>query len=109
MKQTIVILTALMVTLMMTVGFTLNANGNLSRQLENLNQEYDRVNHQLSKSQTEQERLVKEKAAAAETLQKTVEEREALTQQLNAAVLAAQEAARTVEQQALQRDRPFRE
>jgi hypothetical protein len=50
MKQTVIILTALMVTLMLTVGLTLNANLTLNRQLESLNQEHGRLEQQLERS-----------------------------------------------------------
>ena len=50
------------------------------------------LEQQLEKSHDEQERLVQEKAAAAETLQKMIAERDTLTKQLDAAVQAAQQA-----------------
>ena len=98
MKQTIIILTALIAALLMTAGLTLNANLDLSHQVALLEEKQEQTEEQMKKKGLEQEKIIREKAETEENLQKTLAERDAFAKQLNAAETEAQKAKYEAEQ-----------
>ena len=109
MKQTIAILAALMAVFLLATGFIVASNMDTGRTLELREKELLSAEKQLNKLAAELERSAKEQEASAEALRKTMAERDALSQQLNDAVLSSQEANEAVEQQIRQNQKQLRE
>jgi len=109
MKQTITILSALVAALLVASGFIVAANIDLCTTIAQRESELLEVRSALADCEKELERRTQENKASAETLRKTMEERDALTEQLNDAVLASQEANDAVTQQVRQNEKQLRE
>lgn len=109
MKQTITILSALVAVLLVASGFIVASNVSLNSTVTQCEKELLNVRSKLADSEKELERCVLESKAAAETLRKTLEERDALSTQLNDAVLASQEANDAVAQQVRQNEKQRQE
>ncbi len=109
MKQTITILSALVAALLVVSGFIVAANIDLCTSISQHENELLKVRSELADCEKELERRTQENKASAETLRKTMEERDALTEQLNDAVLASQEANDAVAQQVRQNEKQLRE
>ncbi|MBQ3574497.1 MAG: hypothetical protein IJA26_02420, partial [Clostridia bacterium] len=109
MKQTIAILTALMTVLLLAAGFMVASNMDMSHALETREEELHTVTRTLQEQNAELERYIREREASAEALRKVMAERDALSQQLNDAVLSSQEANEAVEQQIRRNEQQLRE
>ena len=109
MKQTISILSALVAALLIASGFIVAANIDLCANVAQLDRELLDVRSELADCEKELDRRTQENKASAESLRKTMEERDALSMQLNDAVLASQEANDAVAQQIRQNEKQLRE
>ncbi len=109
MKQTITILSALVAALLVASGFIVAANIDLCTTIAQRENELLDTRSELADCEAQLERRTQENKASAETLRKTMEERDALSQQLNDAILASQEANDAVTQQVRQNEKQLRE
>lgn len=92
MKQTIVILTALMAALLLITGFVTAENVQQNQLMADQNRVLEKQLADLAALEKTQERLLTEAEHSAQTIRNVTEERDALSLQLNDAVLASQEA-----------------
>lgn len=92
MKQTIAILTALMLALLLVSGFIVVGSTEQSQLLAQREDQLRSLNTALDQETQRADRFEKEAQRNAQQLRQTTQERDALSQQLNDAVLASQEA-----------------
>lgn len=109
MKQTISILTALIAVLLLATGFIVASNLELSRNLRSSENQLLQTQSDLADAKAEAERLTQEAAASADALLQAAQERDALNQQLSAAVLSSQQASEAMDQQMLENQNILRE
>lgn len=101
MKQTIAILTALMLALLLVSGFVAAGSLQQSHLLTASDAELTQLSDALAKQLAENEKLTREAQRSAAQLAEVIQERDALSAQLGDAVLSSQEANDAVAQQAL--------
>lgn len=92
MKQTIVILTALVAALLLITGFVTAENVQQNQLLQDQNRMMEKQLAEIEALEKTQERLLGEAEHSAQTIRTVTGERDALSQQLNDAVLSSQEA-----------------
>ena len=109
MKQTIAILSALTALLLLATGFIVVANYDLGQTLQTRERELHKIRRELEQQTQELNRRTQEKAASAETLRKAMQECDELNRQLDAALLASQEATSAVEQQIRKNEKQLQE
>lgn len=109
MKQTIAILSALTALLLLATGFIVVANYDLGQTLQTRERELHTIRCELEQQTQELNRRTQEKAASAETLRKVMQECDELNRQLDAALLASQEATSAVEQQIRKNEKQLQE
>lgn len=91
-KQTVIILSVLVLALLAASGFIAASNVDLCENLAYAQKQTADLRAELSEKVKQLDQSMQENRQAAETLQKTTLERDALSQQLNDAVLSSQEA-----------------
>ena len=109
MKQTIAILSALTAVLLLLTGFIVVSNLDLNRTLLEKQTELRSADKTVEKLKKEIEQSTAVQEAASEAMRKVMAERDALSLQLNEAVLASQQANEAVDQQILQNQKQLRE
>ena len=103
MKQTVTILTALMIALLLVSGFIVMGSMQQSELLIERENQLISQTQQMDEAMMQIEKLEKAAQSGAQQLKQLTEERDALSQQLSDAVLSSQEANDAVAQQVKER------
>ena len=109
MKQTVAILLALAGVLLLATGFIVSANIDQSRVIALYKDEVNTLQTTQRKLEKEIKSYQASKDSSAETIQKLMQERDALSQQLNDTVVASQELNDELEQQKRQNEKQLQE